>query len=63
MDLKLQTETPTLRNLGRNKRLLWRLSDELNTFQRNKTIRHAEALHISIAYFSKQINKPLEEVR
>ena len=47
-DWKLQTETPALRNLGRNKRLLWKLSDELNTFHRNQTIYHTN----SITYFN-----------
>ena len=48
MNWKWQTETPSLRNLGRNKRLLYRLPDKLNTFRRNKTIHHADI----ITYFN-----------
>ena len=48
MNWKWQTETPTLRNLERNKRLLYRLPNKLNTFRRNKTVHHADI----ITYFN-----------
>ena len=53
MGSKLQTGTPTLHNLGRNKRLLYLLSDQLNRFHRNKTVHHADTVTYFNCFFLK----------